>query len=700
MSMLKVVPPNSQDFLGECQAALVKVASNGVRGDDLRQLVKRAGAQVAEELRKVAMLPGEVPIHLIGLGATERYSINRNGDGFRRDTCRKYHDTFVKHAKLYRDHLNNDPTKSYGVVKSSWYNDAMDRVEMIVGVNGTKEAAHRNGGLVGDTELEKLSKIASGDPDAFPVSMSCTTNPEMPVLSSLGYKAIVDVKVDDVVLTHKGHWKKVTEINRRVYSGNVLKIRVKGLPFVIELTEDHPLFAAHRGEGKFQPDWLCVKHLEVGDLIDACLFDKLPGVAPDQNGNRKCEWDEQGPVCRSEDLGSILLCRDLFLSIGQSCSVLKTANGYEVRLPGYDKSKDIYGPIRSNGRFAYIIEAIETVAVENVQTYNFEVEDDNSYSMAGLASHNCRVSHDVCLACGNKARTRDEYCDEHTCKYGGAKRNMCKVAEDGTIIGVDNPDPRFFDISRVRRPADRTAYVFGQIKAAAAGVISGAELAETLGLKVPAWLDDSMFGGSPMRKLAQQLSSIEKDLEKYGARDGLNIALVPDIQANRFTESGGSPIETFAALTREKIAMPLDVFLQTVNGSDERMAKSSAIAVLARLPGIYTRMLEGGDFEKIASNPFAIPEKVYIPSSVQRWAEKLAFDWSLDEKFIQKRATIAVFRGVAAPQQRKAPLVKYAGDVDSLAKAYALYKLAFLCSLQKSEDFSRIAEMSIRQNYL
>lgn len=64
-----------------------------------------------------------------------------------------------------------------------------------------------------------------------------------------------------------------------------------------------------------------------------------------------------------------------------------------------------------------------------------------------------RVPYDVCLICGHKARTRKEYCS--CIKHIG----MNKILEDGRQIGVDNPHPRFFDISFVFIGADRTAKV-------------------------------------------------------------------------------------------------------------------------------------------------------------------------------------------------------------------------------------------------
>lgn len=165
--MVKLILPGSQD-LHMPQVQMMKMGSNGLRGNDLNDFIKRAGASIAYEMSKVAMSPGEVPIHLIALGATEWFGFNRNFDGFTEDSCKKYHKTFEKHARFYRNHQNKDKKKSYGTIKLAVYNEDMHRIELLIGLNGTKEAAERNGGLVADKELEKLASNLND----FSVSMA------------------------------------------------------------------------------------------------------------------------------------------------------------------------------------------------------------------------------------------------------------------------------------------------------------------------------------------------------------------------------------------------------------------------------------------------------------------------------------------------------------------------------------------------
>jgi hypothetical protein len=67
-----------------------------------------------------------------------------------------------------------------------------------------------------------------------------------------------------------------------------------------------------------------------------------------------------------------------------------------------------------------------------------------------------RVPYDICSICGNKAPRIQDYC-EH------AKTMMNRVLPDGRKVYVINTKPKFFDISFVHVPADRTAYTLKKV---------------------------------------------------------------------------------------------------------------------------------------------------------------------------------------------------------------------------------------------
>lgn len=168
MSIIKVVSPSGWDF--DCPVAMqVKTSSRGLVGQDRRNFIKRASSHAfLPYLDSVKFAADEIPVHLIALGASEAYGFNRNGDGFKEACCKKYHDTFVKFARFYRNHKNKDTQISYGTVKLSAYNPEMRRVELLCALNAEKSAAERNGGFVADQEMEKLARGEDLD-----VSMAC-----------------------------------------------------------------------------------------------------------------------------------------------------------------------------------------------------------------------------------------------------------------------------------------------------------------------------------------------------------------------------------------------------------------------------------------------------------------------------------------------------------------------------------------------
>ena len=87
----------------------------------------------------------------------------------------------------------------------------------------------------------------------------------------------------------------------------------------------------------------------------------------------------------------------------------------------------------------------------------------------------CKTPYDVCSICGNKASTRQEYCEHLTSELG-------RIYPDGRKVSALNVAPlKFFDMSIVVRPADITSAVLQKV-ASADHVVGSAEMAEILGL--------------------------------------------------------------------------------------------------------------------------------------------------------------------------------------------------------------------------
>lgn len=487
---------------------LVKVSSRGLIGNDRADFLKVASHVFLDTIDNIKLASDEIPIHLNAIGAHEGYGFNRNGDGFDELTCKMCHPRFVKDAHYFANHKNKDPSKRYGSVKLSAYNDPMRRIELLLQGNGSKAAADRNGGLV--MKSATIGKLQRGEP----------------------------------------------------------------VPF----------------------------------------------------------------------------------------------------------------------------------------------------SMA------CKVAHDVCINCHNKAANRSLYCTEDTCisKEGrrgfGCASGLTKVASDGFMQGVLNPDAYFIDISEVIKPADHIAWGgmadYMQKAASLGHVPGGAELAEAWS-KLGADFDimgpeETIFNQHvvALTKLARELAEIERQFESNQTeRDlafarGLAPTTQPPLDLDPLGEVGSSKMASgLAALAGQKIAVPLQDFLRLVAGGDSEKLASLSAQVPGHLPGVYQRL--AGDAaldQRLRLNPFQ-PAPDLAPMAQRDWASKQASAYSIEPKLVQER----VFRSAihsAAPAKfvDKSAMVKTASADDpaeKVARQYAVYKLAALAEmLRDSADHGPLKRMVVCQNYV
>lgn len=478
--LYKVIEP-SADYFGEPVFSQVKLSSRGLRGHDLNQFLKRASHEFVDFLKHAQFEPGEIPVHLLAIGSTEKYSSNRNGDGFREKICREFHPTFVKHARWFRSHLNKDNRKSYGTVKASAFNEAMSRIELLVLLNGNHQIAEKTGGLVADQEQEKLARG-----EDIPVSMACY------------------------------------------------------------------------------------------------------------------------------------------------------------------------------------------------------------------------VSHDVCSGCGNKARTRADYCDERKCvKYGGCRKNLGRTFEDGHTLHVDNPDPRFFDISAVVRPADRIAYTL--YKAAHEQHLkSGAELAEEMGVTAPLGVlrDASNLPHTLISQLEllDQLTAVEKQASAlHTPLDPLFFTTTYPVPSLRHYKLA----HVLRALADVQAVMPLAQFLSLTAGG--AVDATSLEKVASRVPGVFNRLANEPALENILEANNYLPGGEAPYREVRDWATKVAEDWSVAPERISHR----LLRGAAAEASHRLrvapigePQTLSEKRAEDLAREYALYQLGFLHAQRNHPQFAAISQLTLRGNQL
>lgn len=134
----------------------------GVGGEIVKsasELGKQASTIFKCEYDALKPPKGMTGIHLVALGDSEAYPMNRNGDLFSKEACQKYYETFVKHGHVFEHHRNKDPKKAIGQIKAAAYNPQMHRIELYIWADNEKAHDH----------LERLEKTGE-----VPFSMACT----------------------------------------------------------------------------------------------------------------------------------------------------------------------------------------------------------------------------------------------------------------------------------------------------------------------------------------------------------------------------------------------------------------------------------------------------------------------------------------------------------------------------------------------
>jgi hypothetical protein len=403
---------------------------------------------------------------------------NRNGDGFTHQALTDHTGTFKKYARWYREHRNTRPERSYGVVKAAYYNPLVQRAELVVALNGTKQAAEKNGGLVADEEMEKL-----------------------------------------------------------------------------------------------------------------------------------------------------------------------------------DSDRDL------------------------------------SVSMS------CKVGYDLCSSCLNKAKTRKQYCTADMCKHGGLKENIGRVCEDGHHLHADNPEPQFFDISHVRRGADRTAFVLGKV--ASAQPVSGAELADILGITYPDHLLALDFPASslPRLKIASALAGLSKTAacsDYTPAFDSRVYALSP--LPDSIPPEDRSRAQALYALAARGVVLPFRDWLHVSSGIPREKCASLAEQASAALTFAFPEMQTDPDLPDLLKQ--ALPESIHVPASLSAWAGQEAARLALTRSATQRRLWQAGLHGLPDTLTKTA---SHNSDIPpalhSLARAYAVYVAAALEKSSQHPDFPLMQRLAIVQNH-
>jgi hypothetical protein len=318
-------------------------------------------------------------------------------------------------------------------------------------------------------------------------------------------------------------------------------------------------------------------------------------------------------------------------------------------------------------------------------------------------SMSARVPGDVCSCCGHFSKSAAEYCDhikKHALQY---------LPEFKKYAFVDNPDPTFFDNSRVRNPADRIAHYLEyrfpddeQLQKAASAnnqVILGVEWAQYEGLAVP----DARYDLSPaLHKLASRLADLETEVRLVQEKS----AAVADSRAQFIKAAAGQVLDpdgwddqdlararamrpgTLARnLAKRAALLPFNTFAAYALNTPLKQTLSDPLVKAASrcLPGIMSEILSTGVEPGLlglmkADDRFTAGCDPCPGDLIQGLMSKADQAFGLSPEVAKQRMTIIISSG--SPKSASTD-VQVDDRARNLAQAYGAYQLQALSDMEK-----------------
>lgn len=352
-----------------------------------------------------------------------------------------------------------------------------------------------------------------------------------------------------------------------------------------------------------------------------------------------------------------------------------------------------------------------------------KAEEEYEMAKQGSAlnfSMSCRVPNDRCSCCGNEAKSVTAYCDHLKSHMGQYVSGMDKYAF------AYNDNPTFFDISRVKTPADRIArhleYMFQEpqddLQKAASAMVKAAS-AEGTGAMIPSAVAAMAEGinldvleleeQNMLTKLAaseafssapETYDRIDTDPRAHAMFASYPYALMEkmssaELAACRAVEPG----TLFHELTKRGCMLSFPAFCQylfdDVDAEQTPLVKSAALM----LPGIFgslvNKMMSVCPCTSLfrPSSEFMAEQDPKRGDLVQNVMDSMENKFSLKQGPVQQRVITIVIKtaSVLDRADRLSEFNKSAAattvNLDSaqqLAEAYGQYQIRTLCDMRES----------------
>jgi hypothetical protein len=308
-----------------------------------------------------------------------------------------------------------------------------------------------------------------------------------------------------------------------------------------------------------------------------------------------------------------------------------------------------------------------------------------------------KQAYDICTWCNHKAKTDKDRCEHIPDKIG-------EINKYGQMCGMHNPDPRWFEMSYVKRPADRIGMSLG--KMASADVLRPMLPSDYLqiytGFQPP---DDEVYiskKASDKRELLLKLAAMEKHVDgiskskspkgkdKFIAENAHKMAPQPMQDQDINTMRGFDPSKMLRALADAGIVLNPEDFSKYVFGN--RIDQQNVQGMKTHLPHAFSNAAEGHSGEVVNNEKFEPSSSDMAHPDMKKHVNGLQENHSMFEGPQARRIIIITMMGGpedaqhGQSQQRPRGRNLYQPPVEQtkeafdkeLAKQYVAYKLAAL----------------------
>lgn len=375
-----------------------------------------------------------------------------------------------------------------------------------------------------------------------------------------------------------------------------------------------------------------------------------------------------------------------------------------------DRSKGL-GSIKASaynepmGRIELFIHVNEEKAKDELS--RLEKEGEIPFSMA------TKVPYDVCTKCGAKRKNSE---DPNQCEH--IRDELGKMASDGTVVGMLNPENNWFDISFVGRPADRIAW---NLKIAAGEAIDSVKLAQAEGLWVPDYMAIESEQGQ--RKYAHLKAIVEfQDMYCGILTKQASCSSGPVRYYFELRKAAGARLDdatikqlrcfepkvAFATLAKAGVILDPSSFFKYAMGIDYGEIAPYVPDAIKAVPGCMERLVKEGDCQRVCND-------CTFDVAIDRTSLR-AVPLNLIRELSTKAATGSVRdeRVIAVTLDGNIPSFTVDGNRKScnngsvtvaLAEKYAAYKIAAVeavlaCHPDRDTDSDSVRAIAAAQNLI